>query len=62
MTDPSQLVRGLNADAIRDRLDELDRERAALKVLLRAARRVTPGGLPPRRAPALAAGRKGVRS
>jgi hypothetical protein len=38
VTDPLQLVRGLDADAIRERMAELDRERAALRVLLRAAR------------------------
>ncbi len=39
MTDPTQLVRELNADTIRERVDAIDRERAALLVLLRAARR-----------------------
>jgi hypothetical protein len=38
-TDPVTLVRQLDADAIRNRLDDLDRERAALMVLLRAAQR-----------------------
>jgi hypothetical protein len=37
--DPVELVRQLDAEAIRDRLDTLDRERAALLVLLRAALR-----------------------
>jgi hypothetical protein len=34
-----ELVRQLDADTIRDRLDALDRERDALRVLLRAALR-----------------------
>jgi hypothetical protein len=34
------LVQQLDADAIRRRLDDLDRERAALLVLLRAAQRI----------------------
>jgi hypothetical protein len=38
-TDPVALVRQLDAQAIRERLDDLDRERAALRVLLRAAQR-----------------------
>jgi hypothetical protein len=38
-TDPVEIVRSLDPDAIRDRLDELDRERQALRVLLRAAMR-----------------------
>jgi hypothetical protein len=42
MTNPTRLVRELDASAIRARVDELDRERAALMVLLRAARRVQP--------------------
>lgn len=63
MTDPSQLVRELNADAIRDRLGELDRERAALLVLLRAARCATPADAPACLTPStLARGKKGVRS
>jgi hypothetical protein len=37
--DPVELVRQLDAEAIRHRLDNLDRERAALLVLLRAALR-----------------------
>ena len=37
--DPVALVRQLDAEAIRSRLDDLDRERAALMVLLRAAQR-----------------------
>jgi len=36
---PTQLIRQLSARTIRARLDALDRERAALLVLLRAARR-----------------------
>jgi hypothetical protein len=39
-TDPLALVRELDARAIRERLDALDRERAALLVLLRAAQRM----------------------
>jgi len=38
-TDPVTLVRQLDADAIRERLDALDRERDALRVLLRVAQR-----------------------
>jgi hypothetical protein len=38
ITDPVALVRDLDAEAIRRRLDDLDRERSALLVLLRAAR------------------------
>jgi hypothetical protein len=38
-TDPVDLVRQLDPDAIRDRLEALDRERDALRVLLRAANR-----------------------
>jgi hypothetical protein len=37
--DPLELVRRLDAEAIRSRLEDLDRERDALKVLLRAALR-----------------------
>jgi hypothetical protein len=40
-TDPVELVRQLDAEAIRHRLDTLDRERAALLVLLRAAQRAS---------------------
>jgi hypothetical protein len=36
-SDPVELVRKLDADAIRTRLADLDREREALMVLLRAA-------------------------
>lgn len=42
MTNPTQLVRDLDADAIRVRLSEIDSERRALLVLLRAARRAHP--------------------
>ena len=38
--DPIELVRQLDPDAIRQRIDVIDRERAALMVLLRAAKRV----------------------
>ncbi len=37
--DPVELIRQLNPEVIRNRMDELDRERAALLVLLRAAQR-----------------------
>jgi hypothetical protein len=37
--DPVTLVRQLDADALRARLDDLDREREALLILLRAAQR-----------------------
>jgi hypothetical protein len=40
--DPAELVRQLDPDAIRRRLDQLDREREALLVLLRAALRAAP--------------------
>jgi hypothetical protein len=39
MPDPVELVRQLDIAAIRSRLDDLTRERAALLVLLRAAQR-----------------------
>jgi hypothetical protein len=42
ITDPVSLVRQLDPVAIRQRLDDLDRERAALLVLLRAAQRAHP--------------------
>jgi hypothetical protein len=35
---PRELLESLDADQLRHRLDELDRERAAIIVLLRAAR------------------------
>jgi hypothetical protein len=38
--DPVELVRQLDAEVIRGRLQELDRERSALLVLLRAAMRL----------------------
>jgi hypothetical protein len=38
-TDAAALIRRLDPDAIRERLDALDRERQALLVLLRAAMR-----------------------
>jgi len=37
-TDPVAILRQLDADAIRARLDAMERERRALLVLLRAAR------------------------
>jgi hypothetical protein len=46
-TDPVELVRQLDADTIRARLDELDRERDALRVLLRAALRRRRDDQPP---------------
>jgi hypothetical protein len=42
MTNPTQLIRDLDADAIRTRLGEIEQERRALLVLLRAARRAQP--------------------
>ncbi len=42
MTDPKQLIRELDASTIRTRLGELERERQALLVLLRAAKRAKP--------------------
>lgn len=39
-TDPIELVRKLDAEVIRSRLDDLNREREALLVLLRAAQRL----------------------
>jgi hypothetical protein len=39
-TDPLTIVRDLDAEAIRQRIDELDAERQALMVLLRAAQRM----------------------
>ena len=39
LTDLAALVEQLDADAIRQRIDAIDREREALKVLLRAALR-----------------------
>lgn len=42
MTDPAKLIRGLDPQTILSRIAELDSERAALRVLLRAARRARP--------------------
>lgn len=42
MTNPTQLIRELDPDIIRSRLGEIERERQALLVLLRAARRAQP--------------------
>lgn len=53
MTDPIRIIRELDVLAIRARLDELDRERAALLVLLRAARRATPGEVPAPKRPSV---------
>ncbi|MBP3957791.1 hypothetical protein J8F10_21270 [Gemmata sp. G18] len=39
MTDPVTLIRDLDADTIRDRLEAIEHERRALLVLLRAALR-----------------------
>jgi hypothetical protein len=39
LTDPVTLVRQLDATALRKRIDDLDHERAALLILLRAAQR-----------------------
>ena len=44
--DPVELVRQLDPDTIRTRLEQIDREREALLVLLRAARRAKPLGHP----------------
>ena len=41
-TDAVDLVRHLDPDAIRQRIDAIDAERDALMVLLRAARRARP--------------------
>jgi hypothetical protein len=43
-TDPLNVVRSLDADAIRKRIDDLDAERQALMVLLRAAQRMDRAG------------------
>lgn len=40
MTNPCRLIRELDVNSIRTRLDYIERERGALLVLLRAARRV----------------------
>jgi hypothetical protein len=42
IADPVKLLRHLDESAIRERLDNLDRERQALLVLLRAVCRVNP--------------------
>jgi ribosomal 50S subunit-associated protein YjgA (DUF615 family) len=47
-TDPVALVRQLDPEAIRKRLAELDGEREALRVLLRAAQRARRDDTPPR--------------
>ena len=65
MTDPIALVRDLNADTIRDRLDTIEHERQARLVLLRAALRAHRD--PPRNTsttppPAPTAKRKAVRA
>jgi hypothetical protein len=43
-TDPSEFLRRLDPDAIRERIDTINRERQALLVLLRAASRMTKKG------------------
>jgi hypothetical protein len=48
-TDPAALVRQLDPDSIRERIDAIDRERKALLVLLRAARRAQADRLAPRK-------------
>ena len=47
--DPVELVQRLDAEAIRERLEQLDREREALRVLLRAALRAARTGIVARR-------------
>ena len=42
LADPVELVRQLDPNVIRNRLEELDRERDALLVLLRTAQRARP--------------------
>jgi hypothetical protein len=53
ISDPRSVVSALNADAISARLDELDGEAEALRVLLRAARArersATQAKMPPRK-------------
>jgi hypothetical protein len=51
--DPVELVRQLDAEVIRNRLEDLDRERDALKVLLRAALAADRNANAPRRQGAL---------
>ena len=46
LIDPIAMVRQLDAKTIRQRLDDLDRERDALKVLLRAALRAEKPAVP----------------
>jgi hypothetical protein len=38
MPDPIEVLRGLDADALQERLHQIDQERKALIILLRAAR------------------------
>jgi hypothetical protein len=45
-TDPAALIRGLDAEIISEHIKAIDRERDALLVLLRAARRAQPDQLP----------------
>lgn len=42
LPDPTTLIRQLDPDSIRDRIQTIDRERDALMVLLRAAIRARP--------------------
>jgi hypothetical protein len=42
LADPVELIRQLDPDVIRNRIEELDRERDALLVLLRSAQRKKP--------------------
>jgi hypothetical protein len=46
LTDPAGLIRQLDADAIRERIEAIDREREALKVLLRAEHKQPPSPAP----------------
>ena len=43
-TDPVRMLDALDADALAQRIDAIDRERSALLVLLRAVRRARPRG------------------
>ncbi|WP_162671712.1 hypothetical protein [Gemmata massiliana] len=45
-SDPLSLIRELDVEALESRIDQLDRERQALLILLRAARRAAPPQLP----------------
>jgi hypothetical protein len=45
VTNATELVRNLDSKAIRERLDELDREREALLILMRAAVRAEKDGV-----------------